>query len=63
VTGEAIFEVSVLGQYESVQRVDARGLFGSNQRFPRDDLQARVTFIDEITTPVANKMFECGLVP
>ena len=31
--------------------------------FLRNDSQARVTFIDKIAAPVANKMFECGMFP
>ena len=29
----------------------------------RDDAQMRQAFIDRIAAPVANKLFECGLVP
>jgi hypothetical protein len=29
----------------------------------RNDSQARVTFINRIAAPVANKMFECGMFP
>ena len=29
----------------------------------RDDPQMRQAFIDKIAAPVANKLFECGLVP
>ena len=29
----------------------------------RDDPQLRKAFIDKIAAPVANKMFECGLIP
>lgn len=28
-----------------------------------DDAQMRTTFINKIAAPVANKMFECGLIP
>jgi hypothetical protein len=31
--------------------------------FLRNDKQARVAFIDKIAAPVANKMFECGMIP
>jgi len=31
--------------------------------FLRNDAQARVAFIDKIAAPVANKMFECGMIP
>lgn len=31
--------------------------------FLRNDPQARVAFIDKIAAPVANKMFECGMLP
>jgi hypothetical protein len=29
----------------------------------RGDSQMRTTFINKIAAPVANKMFECGLIP
>jgi hypothetical protein len=29
----------------------------------RGDPQARATFINKIAAPVANKMFECGMIP
>ena len=29
----------------------------------RGDPQMRATFIDKIAAPVANKMFECGMIP
>ena len=29
----------------------------------RNDPQMRAAFIDKIAAPVANKMFECGLIP
>ncbi len=29
----------------------------------RGDPQMRATFIDKIAAPVANKMFDCGLIP
>ncbi len=29
----------------------------------RDDPQMRTAFINKIAAPVANKMFECGMVP
>jgi hypothetical protein len=31
--------------------------------FLRNDAQARKTFIDKIAAPVANKLFECGMIP
>jgi len=31
--------------------------------FLRNDAQARKAFIDKIAAPVANKMFECGMIP
>jgi hypothetical protein len=31
--------------------------------FLRDDSQARVAFLDKVAPPVANKLFECGLIP
>ncbi|HTB46760.1 MAG TPA: hypothetical protein VK741_24290 [Acetobacteraceae bacterium] len=32
-------------------------------RFLHDDSQARMSFIDRIAAPVANKMFECDMFP
>ena len=32
-------------------------------QFLRNDSQARVAFIDKVAAPVANKLFECGLIP
>jgi hypothetical protein len=32
-------------------------------QFLRNDAQARQAFIDKIAAPVANKLFECGLIP
>jgi len=29
----------------------------------RDDPKARVAFVDKITAPVLNKMFECSMIP
>ena len=29
----------------------------------RDDPQMRAAFIDRVAAPIANKMFECGLLP
>ncbi len=29
----------------------------------RNDAQMRVTFLNKIAAPVANKMFECGMIP
>ncbi len=29
----------------------------------RDDPQMRAAFIDKIAAPIANKMFECGMLP
>jgi hypothetical protein len=31
--------------------------------FLRNDSQARVAFLDKVAPPVANKLFECGLIP
>lgn len=31
--------------------------------FLRNDSQARIAFIDKVAAPVANKLFECGLIP
>jgi len=32
-------------------------------QFLRTDSQMRVEFINKIAAPVANKMFECGMIP
>ena len=29
----------------------------------RNDPQMRTAFIDKIAAPIANKMFECGMLP
>jgi len=29
----------------------------------RDDPQLRAAFIDKVAAPIANKMFECGMIP
>jgi hypothetical protein len=29
----------------------------------RDDPQMRAMFIDKVAAPIANKMFECGMIP
>jgi hypothetical protein len=31
--------------------------------FLRNDSQARVAFLDKVAAPVANKLFECGMIP
>jgi hypothetical protein len=31
--------------------------------FLRDDVKARVAFVDKIAAPVLNKMFECSMIP
>ena len=32
-------------------------------RFLKEDPQMRVAFIDKVAAPIANKMFECGMIP
>jgi hypothetical protein len=32
-------------------------------QFLRNDPQARTAFIDKVAAPIANKMFECGMIP
>jgi hypothetical protein len=32
-------------------------------RFLKSDPQMRVAFIDKVAAPIANKMFECGMIP
>jgi hypothetical protein len=41
----------------------SRQLGYSWEDFVRNDSQARVAFIDKVAPPVANKLFECGLMP
>jgi hypothetical protein len=31
--------------------------------FLRNDPSARTAFIDKVAAPIANKMFECGMIP
>jgi len=31
--------------------------------FLRNDAQARQAFLDKVAAPVANKLFECGMIP
>lgn len=31
--------------------------------FLRNDAQARTTFLNQVAGPIANKMFECGMIP
>ena len=32
-------------------------------QFLRNDPQARTAFIDKVAAPIANKLFECGMIP
>jgi hypothetical protein len=32
-------------------------------QFLRNDPQARAAFINQVAAPIANKMFECGMIP
>jgi hypothetical protein len=32
-------------------------------RFLRENPQMRAAFIDRIAAPVANRMFDCGMIP
>jgi hypothetical protein len=32
-------------------------------QFLRNDPSARTAFIDKVAAPIANKMFECGMIP
>ncbi|HTR56651.1 MAG TPA: hypothetical protein VMM27_00595 [Casimicrobiaceae bacterium] len=32
-------------------------------QFLRNDPQARTAFLDKVAGPIANKMFECGMIP
>jgi hypothetical protein len=31
--------------------------------FLRNDPQARAAFLDKVAGPIANRMFECGMIP
>jgi tellurite resistance protein len=31
--------------------------------FLRNDAQARTAFLNKVAAPIANKMFECGMIP
>jgi len=31
--------------------------------FLKNDPQARAAFLDKVAAPIANKMFECGMIP
>jgi hypothetical protein len=31
--------------------------------FLRNDSQARTAFLNQVAAPIANKMFECGMIP
>ena len=61
----------VIQKYESAtceQLWEARGKPKSQEeqnviQLLRGDQQARTAFINKIAAPVANKMFECGLIP
>ena len=32
-------------------------------QFLRNDAQARTAFLNQVAGPIANKMFECGMIP
>ena len=32
-------------------------------QFLRNDAQARTAFLNKVAAPIANKMFECGMIP
>jgi hypothetical protein len=32
-------------------------------QFLKNDAQMRALFLDKVAAPIANKMFECGLIP
>ncbi len=62
---------NVIQKYQAAtceQRWEARGKPKSQQeqelvQLLRGDPQKRATFINKIAAPVANKMFECGMIP
>lgn len=61
----------VIGKYQSAtceQLWQQRGEPKSPEeqravQFLRNDPQARTAFIDRVAAPIANKLFECGMIP
>lgn len=61
----------VIGKYQSAsceQLWQQKGQPKSEEeqravQFLRNDPQARTAFINKVAAPIANKMFECGMIP
>ncbi len=61
----------VIGKYQSAtceQLWQQKGQPKSQEeeravQFLRNDPQARAAFINKVAAPIANKMFECGMIP
>ena len=61
----------VIQKYQSAtceQLWEKRGQPKSEQeqravQFLRNDPQARTAFLNQVAAPIANKMFECGMIP
>jgi hypothetical protein len=61
----------VIGKYQSAtceQLWQQKGQPKSQEEqkaveFLRNDPKARIAFINKVAAPIANKMFECGMIP
>ena len=61
----------VIGKYQSAsceQLWQQKGQPKSEEeqravQFLRNDPQARTAFLNKVAAPIANKMFECGMIP
>jgi len=61
----------VIGKYQSAsceQLWQQKGQPKSQEeervvQFLKNDPQARTAFLNEVAAPIANKMFECGMIP
>ncbi len=61
----------VIGKYQSAsceQLWQQKGQPKSEEeqravQFLKNDPQARTAFINKVAAPIANKMFECGMIP
>jgi len=61
----------VIGKYQSAsceQLWQQKGQPKSEEeqrvvQFLKNDPQARTAFLNEVAAPIANKMFECGMIP
>ncbi|MDL2410563.1 hypothetical protein PY650_34300 [Rhizobium calliandrae] len=73
-TEDAILEMAsriVIDQYKTSSCEDLRtkkgappsGIIAQGVSFMRDHPSTRIKFINLIAAPVANRMFECGMIP